>query len=142
MACKITIFLQANKVLTSCISDYFLSSFKNECNSDCSIDNRTLNSIAIQMLSTLNPDINWSAKSIISALTTNKNNPKVRIVIGNVRITNIGFIIKFKIDKTTATIIAVVYESTCTPLSIFASTTTAIAFSKRRIMSFIISVLN
>jgi len=94
------------------------------------------------MLSTLNPDINWSAKSIISALTTNKNNPKVRIVIGNVRITNIGFIIKFKIDKTTATIIAVVYESTCTPLSIFASTTTAIAFSKRRIMSFIISVLN
>ena len=49
---------------------------------------------------------------------------------------------RFKIDKTTATIIAVVYESTCTPLSIFASTTTAIAFSKRRMMSFIISVLN
>ena len=93
--------------------------------------------MAIQMLSTLNPDINWSAKSIISALTTNKNNPKVNMVIGKVRITNIGLIIRFRIDKTTATIIAVVYESTCTPLSIFARTTTAIAFSKRRMISFI-----
>ena len=94
------------------------------------------------MLLTEKPSINLSAKSIISAFITNKNNPKVNNVIGKVRITNIGFTIRFRIDKTTATIIAVVYESTCTPLSIFAITTTAIAFNKRRMISFIKYILN
>lgn len=98
--------------------------------------------MAIQILLTEKPSINLSANRIISALITNKNNPKVIIVIGKVNITNIGLTIRFRIDKTTATIIAVVYESTYTPLSIFARTTTAIAFSKSRMMSFIISVLN
>lgn len=94
------------------------------------------------MLLTEKPSINLSAKRIITALITNKNNPKVIIVIGKVRIIKIGLIIKFKIDKTTATIIAVVYESTYTPLRILARTTTAIALSKSRMISFMLFVLN
>lgn len=40
---------------------------------------------------------------MINALITNKNNPKVRMVTGIVRITNIGFKKVFKSPKTTAT---------------------------------------
>jgi hypothetical protein len=63
--------------------------------------------MAIQILLTENPSINLLARRIINALITNKNSPKVRIVIGKVKITKMGFTIKFKIDKTTATKIAV-----------------------------------
>ena len=71
------------------------------------MDKSILNNMAIQMLLTENPSINLSANNIISALITNKNKPKVIIVIGSVRMTNIGFTNKFKIDSTTATITAV-----------------------------------
>lgn len=60
------------------------------------------------MLDTAKPSINLSANNIIKPLTTNRNNPKVKIVIGNVKITKKGLTNKFKIDSTIATIIAVV----------------------------------
>ncbi len=72
------------------------------------MDKSILNNIAIQILLTENPSINLSASKIISALITNRNKPNVIMVIGSVRITNIGLTNKFKIDKTTATIIAVI----------------------------------
>ena len=72
------------------------------------MDKRILNNIAIQILLTENPSINLSANKIIRALITNRNKPNVKMVIGSVRITNIGLTNKFKIDKTTATIIAVI----------------------------------
>ena len=71
------------------------------------MDKRILNNIATQILVTENPSINLSANNIINALITNRNNPSVRMVIGRVRIINIGFTNKFKIDSTTATITAV-----------------------------------
>ena len=71
------------------------------------MDKRTLNIIAIQILLTENPSINLSANNMINALITSRNKPNVMMVIGRVRITNIGFTNKFKIDRTTATIMAV-----------------------------------
>ncbi len=55
----------------------------------------------------LNPVIKESAKSNIKAFIISKNRPKVIIVIGSVNKTNIGFTKRFKMDKTTATIMAV-----------------------------------
>lgn len=89
------------------------------------------------MLLTENPSINLSAKSIIKALITNRNRPKVMIVIGKVKIISIGFTNRFKMDKTRATITAVKYVSTFTPFNILARITTAIAFSNKRKISFI-----
>jgi hypothetical protein len=60
------------------------------------------------MLETSKPDIRLSAKRIIMALMINRKRPKVKMVIGRVNITNIGFTIKFKRLRTIATIIAVV----------------------------------
>jgi len=62
--------------------------------------------MAVQKLETLNPSTSLSAKRIMHALITKRNNPKVTMVIGNVRMTKIGFTNKFRMDKTTATIIA------------------------------------
>lgn len=59
------------------------------------------------MLLTEKPSINLSANKIIKALITSKNNPKVTMVIGKVKMTKIGFTNRFKTDSTTATIIAV-----------------------------------
>ncbi|GAA4233146.1 hypothetical protein GCM10022291_09500 [Postechiella marina] len=42
------------------------------------------------------------------ALTTSKNKPSVKTVIGNVKITKIGFTKRLSSDKTIATIMAVV----------------------------------
>jgi len=58
------------------------------------------------MLLTENPSISLSTKRIIRAFIMSKNSPKVRMVIGSVRITKIGFTNKFKTDNTIATIIA------------------------------------
>lgn len=66
------------------------------------------NSKAVQKLLTLNPSINLSARRMIKALITNKNNPNVRMVIGKVRIIKMGFKMAFKNANTAATIIAVV----------------------------------
>lgn len=62
--------------------------------------------MAVQKLETLNPSTSLSANRIMHALITKRNNPKVTMVIGNVRMTKIGFTNKFRMDKTTATIIA------------------------------------
>ena len=52
-----------------------------------------LNKIAHQKLATENPGTMASARSINRALITSKNNPSVRIVIGKVNTTKIGFTI-------------------------------------------------
>lgn len=46
---------------------------------------------------------------------TNKNNPSVKIVTGNVKITKIGLTKKFNNPRTIATVNAVVNLSTTTP---------------------------
>ena len=58
---------------------------------------------AHQKPSTWKPLTSFSAKIIINALITNKNKPKVKSVIGIVRIVKIGFTIVFKKASTTAT---------------------------------------
>ena len=63
--------------------------------------------MAHQILSTINPSISLSANKIIKAFMTSKNKPSVIIVIGKVKIMSIGFTNKFKIERTTATKIAV-----------------------------------
>lgn len=52
---------------------------------------------------------------IMMVLITNKNNPRVKNVIGNVNNTNIGFTKKLSNPKTIATVNAVVNSSTITP---------------------------
>lgn len=71
------------------------------------IDKIILNKIAQKRLSTLNPGTNVPTRRIISPLRINVNNPKVTILIGNVRKNKMGLIIAFKIPKTTAATIAV-----------------------------------
>ena len=72
------------------------------------MESRTLNRIAIQILLTENPSIKLLANRIIKALIMSKNKPNVIMVIGKVKITNIGFTNKFKTDSTMASIMAVV----------------------------------
>ena len=60
------------------------------------------------MLVTSKPDIRLSAKRIIMALIIKRKRPRVRMVIGRVKMTNIGFTIKFRRLRTMATIMAVV----------------------------------
>lgn len=74
-----------------------------------------LNISAQKNPSTLNPDINPSAIKIIIALITSKNNPRVRIVTGIVRIINNGFRVMFNKPKTIATISAETKLVTFTP---------------------------
>lgn len=74
---------------------------------DSNIDNKMLNKIATQILLTEKPATSLSTKRMIRAFTMSKNRPNVRMVIGRVRITNIGFTNKFKTDNTMATNMAV-----------------------------------
>lgn len=64
--------------------------------------------MAVQILETAKPSINLSANKMISPLIIKRNNPKVKIVAGNVNTTKIGFIKRFRIASTNATIIAVI----------------------------------
>jgi hypothetical protein len=105
---------------------------------DCKRDNNRLKSNAQPNPSTLKPSIKLSAKRIIMAFIISKKSPKVRMVTGRVRITRIGLTMKLSKLKTTATIIAVIYESTDTFGKMFANTTTAKALSNILIISFII----
>lgn len=70
------------------------------------MDNRILNSNAVQKLDTPKPSINLSANKMIPAFITKRKSPKVIIVIGNVKMTKIGFTNKLRIESTTATIMA------------------------------------
>ena len=74
--------------------------------------------MAVQKELTLNPNIKWSQSIIIIAFITNKNNPSVKIVTGNVNNTKIGFTKKFNNPKTMATVNAVVNSSITTPFMI------------------------
>ena len=64
--------------------------------------------MADQILLTENPSINLSANKIIKAFITNRNKPKVTMVIGKVKIIKTGFTYTFKTPKTTATIRALI----------------------------------
>ena len=75
---------------------------------DSKKDNKILNNKAVQKLETENPSIQLFAIKINTALITNKNKPKVTMVIGKVKITKIGFIIASSIPIKKATHIAVV----------------------------------
>lgn len=59
--------------------------------------------MAVQIPSTLKPSMSLSAKRMISAFITNKNNPREMMVTGNVKMMRSGFTKTFRIDKTTAT---------------------------------------
>lgn len=65
----------------------------------------------------------------MQALITNKNNPKVTIVAGNVKNISSGLTVMRKIPKTIATKIALVKFCICTPGNKFAIKTTATAVS-------------
>ena len=78
------------------------------------MDNKILNSNAVQNPLTPKPSINLSASKMMQALMTKRNNPRVIIVIGIVKITRIGFTIKLSNANTTATIKAASKPATFT----------------------------
>lgn len=82
---------------------------------DCRTDKITLKNKAVQNVSTLKPSTIFEHSKIMTALMTNKNKPKVRIVTGRVSITKMGLIKIFSNPRTTATIKAVAKPSTRTP---------------------------
>lgn len=81
------------------------------------------------MLATSKPETSLAANKIIIALTINRNNPKVSMVIGKVKKTKTGLTINCKSAKTTATQIAVLKLSNLTPLNIFGNKYTPTAVS-------------
>lgn len=84
-------------------------------------ETRILKSNAHQKLATANPGINLSAIMTKNALMTNKNNPRVTTVIGNVRRTSRGRTNALRSPITTAITNAVQMDSTCTPLRMYAT---------------------
>jgi len=70
---------------------------------------------AVQNELTEKPLMKWSQTIIINAFITNKNNPKVTIVTGNVNRIKMGFTKKFNSPSTMATVKAVENSSTITP---------------------------
>lgn len=79
---------------------------------------------------------------MITAFITSKNNPNVKIVNGNVKMTNIGFINTLNNPKTTATSNEVVKLSTTTPFINRAITNTkidVISILKSNFINFFIS---
>jgi hypothetical protein len=82
---------------------------------DCETDNMILKSKAVKKLSTVKPPTILLHNIIINPLMTNKNNPNVKKVIGNVNNTKMGLIKIFSNPKTIATKSAVVKLATCTP---------------------------
>lgn len=82
---------------------------------DWLIDNKMLKINVVKNDSTIKPSTKWAHKSIIPALITSKNNPKLKIVTGKVKSTKIGFKKMFNKPKTTAIIIDVVKLATLIP---------------------------
>ena len=105
---------------------------------DCKKDRSKLNSNAVQNPLTEKPLINFAAKRMIAALITNRNKPKVMMVIGKVKMTKIGFTKESSTARTTAKIMADVNPSaSCTPGRNFAKITTASAVKSNLIIKFI-----
>jgi hypothetical protein len=84
-----------------------------------------LNNSAENHPSTLNPGTISAAHLMMRILMTKRNIPNVKMVIGIVRIINIGFTKVFSNPKTTATNMAVTVLSMCTPDKIKAAAKTA-----------------
>ena len=103
---------------------------------DCKIDKIMLNNNAVQNESTANPPTILEHKSIISALITNKNKPKVRNVTGIVKNTIIGLMNVFSKPRTTATISEVVKLATVMPDMKCEINSTKIAVESKRKMKF------
>jgi hypothetical protein len=82
---------------------------------DCNKDKTILKNKAVQKESIAKPRTMFAHNSIIIALITNKNNPKVRIVTGKVKIIIMGLINILSNPRTIATINAVVNPATRTP---------------------------
>jgi hypothetical protein len=82
---------------------------------DCEIDKTILKNNAVQNESTAKPPTILEQRIIISALITNKNNPKVTIVTGKVKKTKIGLIKVLSNPKTIATNIEVIKLETVIP---------------------------
>lgn len=110
----------SSKTKSVCIYDFFivcsylLSPIKRFAR-DCETDSIILNNKAVKKESTAKPPTILLHKIIIKPLMTNKNNPSVKKVIGNVNNTKIGFTKIFNNPKTIATKSAVVKLATCTP---------------------------
>ena len=104
---------------------------------DWLIDKVKLNKSAYQNPETAKPSISLSPKIIITALITKRNKPRVIIVTGMVKKTNIGFKKVFNRAKTTATIRAVVISSTTIPGNTFDNTNTRIVEINNLISKFI-----
>ena len=75
----------------------------------------TPNKIAQPQVSTVNPGTTKVANLIMAALITRVNKPRVKILIGSVNKTKIGFTIKFKRPRTRAAAKAAKKFFTCTP---------------------------
>ena len=74
-------------------------------------DNKILNKNAHQKPSTLKPSTNLLPSRMITALITNRKRPRVKIVIGSVSKTRMGFNKVLKMARTIANTIAVHIES-------------------------------
>jgi hypothetical protein len=101
------------------------------------IDNKILKNNAVQKVSTLNPSTKLLHNKIINALMTNKNNPKVKIVIGSVNKIKTGLTNRFNNPKTMATIMEVAKFATDTPGRNLAISKTKTEVSKILINKFI-----
>jgi hypothetical protein len=93
--------------------------------------------MAVQKEFIRNPSTSLEHNKIMPPLITNKNNPNVKIVAGNVNITNIGLMKILSNPKTAATIIAVVKLSTSTLVIKLAISITKAAVIKILISSLI-----
>lgn len=84
------------------------------------------------------PFTNLPARITIRTFNINKKIPSVRIVMGSVKITRMGFTIAFKIPSTSTNIRAVekLFISTC-GLNIIESPYATAAVTRRRIINFI-----
>jgi len=84
-----------------------------------------LNKIAHQNPSTAKPGTTFDVNNISNALITNVNSPRVKILIGSVKIMIIGFKKAFIIPRTSATTSAVRKSEICTPGNKYAEDKTA-----------------
>lgn len=100
-------------------------SFSNLNNIDLKNDNKILKTNAEKKLDTIKPPTKFAASSIIIALITNRNSPKVTIVAGNVKKINNGLTNIFKTAIAKATQIADDIFATATPGKIPAKANTA-----------------
>lgn len=91
------------------------------------IANTIANNIAVQKLATKNPVTRCEASNTSTALIMKVNRPRLKILIGRVRMTRIGRRIILMRPRTTATMRAVPKPETTTPGNRYAVTAMAMA---------------